>query len=255
MATLTELSASRHANLKVRPDCVVDVVGQQHVVTVRAAEVGLAAGGMPIFVTASPQSGQRGLSALVSFENGENMMVEDGRWVGHYEPSVLRSYPLFLMQSDSDPRGYAVGIDESSTAFSETEGEALFDDTGNASAMQSQRTKLLEAGIDDDRRTQIFVQRLGELGLLRSVDVLVQYASGEGKTIQGLQTIDEDTLMQLESEALTELHRDGYLLIMHAMLLSISQVNRLIRAQNNREHLPDIAGVKLQSARDAGEAV
>ncbi len=254
MPTLTELSPTRHAGMKVRPHCVIDIVGKQHVITVRAAEVGLAAGGMPIFVTASTQSGQRGLSAVVSLEDGNNMLVENGEWVGHYEPAVMRSYPLFLMQSDTDPRGYSVGIDEASDAFSESDGEALFDDTGNASALQSQKVKLLEASIEDDRQTHFFLKRLDELGLLRSVDLLIHYESGEGKTIKGLQTIDEDALMQLEGDTLTQLHQDGYLLIMHAMLLSISQMNRLIRAQNSRDDLPNVAHVKLQTGRDAGEA-
>ena len=110
---------------------------------------------------------------------------------------------------------------------------------------------LLDASVEEDVQTFHFLKVLDDLGLQKSVDVVVRYESGETQTIRGLSTIDEDKLSAVTAEQLVELNRKGYLIPMHAMLISIFQLNQLVRRQGKREDLRPIAQVKLELAKDA----
>ena len=250
MTELVELTSSKHGGLRVVDNCSLDVAAKQHVVNLRAAEIGKAVSGFPVFMTRNPQSGAWALSAVCSFESGQNLFVENARWTATYLPTAMQTYPLFLMRSPAGENSYTVGIDEQSPAFSRERGEALFDEQGKASLYLSKTTALLQADIKNDIKTYQFLARLDELGLMKSVDVRVHYTDDSVNTIRGLHTIDEDKLQSLAPEQLQELNKNGYLLSIHAMLVSTFQLNSLIKKHNQREGVTAVRQVKLESSKD-----
>jgi hypothetical protein len=254
MPELIELNSSKHKGLKVRANCSVELAAKQQIIRLRATEVGRAATNFPVFFTRGSQDGALVLSAFTCFENGQNMFIRDGQWQGTYQPSVMQTYPFFLMRSPSDEKNYTIGIDENNQAFSKEEGELLFDDNGKASMQLSRAKTLLEADIKNDINTYQFAKKLEELALLKIIDLIVQYQAGASQTITGLITIDEDKLNALSAEQLHGLNQQGYLVQIHALLISIYQLNLLIQKQNARSDLPKVSQLKIEVAKDRAAA-
>ena len=84
--------------------------------------------------------------------------------------------------------------------------------------------------------------------------MLVQYGDDAVQTLKGLHTLDEDKLQSLPAEQLQELSKKGYLAPIYAMLVSIFQLNALIRKHNSIDSLNNVKHVKLEVARDSAPA-
>jgi hypothetical protein len=250
MSELVELSSTQHQGLKVRVNCGVEVAATQQIVKLRVNEVGRAAGNFPIFFTRSAQDGALVLSALTSFESQQNMFVKDGQWQSTYQPTAIKTFPFFLMRSKSDAKSYTIGIDEKNQVFSKEHGELLFEGNGKASMHLSRAKVLLEADIQNDIHTFQFGKELEQMGLLKSIDLVVQYQDGTNQSITGLITIDEDKINTLSAEQLHGLNQQGYLVQIHALLISIYQLNSIIQKQNSRIDLPKVAQLKIEVAKD-----
>lgn len=254
MPELVELNEEAHRDLRIREGSAVEIAANQHVINIRATELPQAVTDFPVFFTRDPNSGDFSASIVTSFEAGQNLYVTDGEWNGLFLPSSMHTYPLFLMKSEKDDRGYTVGIDEANAALSTAEGQRLFEESGKATLFLSDLTRRLQAGAEADVQTVYFIEALQKLELLKPVDLLVHYADDAVQTIRGLLTIDEERLKSLSSEQLQELHTQGYLVLIHAVLISIFQLNALIRRQASKPDLKPVKSVKLQVARDVSAA-
>lgn len=249
MVELVELSNEQHGDLRVDRDRAVDVASRQHVINIRANEIAQAASGFPMFFTRDPGSGAFAVSIMTSLESGGNLFVASGHWDALFAPSAMQTYPLFLVNADNE-KGYAVGFDEANPAFSREEGERLFEESGKPSLYLDEMTKLLQAGAEADLQTRYFIDVLQQEELIKAIDLLVHYEDGQVQKIQGLHTLDEERLQAMPADRLAEMNKGGYLLPMHAMLMSIFQLNALIRRQSKRDDLRPVKAVKLQVARD-----
>ncbi|NNC57949.1 MAG: SapC family protein [Woeseiaceae bacterium] len=254
MKQLVELDSETHRNCRVAENCALQFATAQHMMPIHAAEAGQAVCNFPVFFSRSPNTGRWALSAVTSLEVGRNLFVEDGQWTATYVPTGMQTYPLFLMQSPTEENKYTVGVIGHDNVLSQEAGEALFDGNGNASIYLSQVTKLLEAGIENEVQTRLFAQRLDELDLLKPINVNVHYDDGSIHTNTGLHTINEDKLQAMSPEQLGELNTKGYLLLVHAMLVSIFQLNSLVRKHNQVAGSRPVKQVKLEIARDIATA-
>lgn len=254
MPELIKLSPEKHGHLKVVPDCALKLAASQHVMNIRVSELGKVVSSFPVFLIRNAHTGNWALSAVTAFAPGHNLFVEEGSWLAIYQPAGMQTYPLFLMQSADDEQGYTIGIDEQSDAFSTEQGEPLFDQNGKASLYLGRITNLLEADIKDDVRTFRFANKLQELGLIKAMDVSVHYESGPVRTLKGLHTIDEDRLQAMPNEQLGELNKKGYLAPIYAMLVSLFQLNLLIKQNNTGGKRDRVTQVKLEIARDSEAA-
>lgn len=249
MAELIELSSKKHCNVKVNTNAGLDFVSALHVMNVRVPEVGMAVSSFPIFFTRNAHNGDWGLSAISSFNSGLNLFVENKQWTATYQPSCMRTYPLYLMQAEQGENNYTIGIDESNAVFSTDEGNALFDNESKATPYLHQMTKLLEADIKNDIQTYEFAKTLESLNLFKTIDLVISYHDETAQTLKGLHTIDEDKLQALSAEQLFELNQKGYLSPIHAILVSIFQLNLLVQKNNARSDLLAIKNIKLELSR------
>ena len=249
MAKLVELSSHAHQTLKVVPSAVIQHISQQHVLHVSALEIAHAATCFPIFITRNNVNGAWAFSAMTSFNVNQNLFVEDGQWQPIYQPSSLRTYPLFLMQSPQDNAQYCVGFDPESKAFSETEGKPLFVEAGQASEHLAMVSKLLETDLQNMQQSAKFAHTLESLNLLKSIDINVYYTDSQFNTIKGLHTNDEDAFRVLPADELAKLNEAGYLMPIHAMLLSIFQLNVLINKNNALTENKMVSTVKMEVSK------
>lgn len=251
--TPVPLVAADHGALKLRSSAQVDFAKTQHVILIRAAEIAMAAASMPVFLNRHGASGAWLFSAMTSFVPGQNWFVRDERWDATYWPSFLATYPFFMVPAATDSAELAIGIIPGSPAFSAEEGVALFDDSGKPSLEVTQLEKVLRDDLEKDAQSRAFAEVLLQHKLNRPVDVVVTRASGETHTIRGLHAIDEEALRALSNDVLLDLNSRGYLLAIHALLISMSQVNTLVRRSAMFESDP-VARVRLEVARDPGTA-
>jgi hypothetical protein len=252
--TLTELTLSAHADLKVDPQGAINIAAKQHLINLKVGEVGMAVSSFPVFISRVSETTDWNVSAINSFQLGDNLFVQNDAWIGTHLPIGMQTYPFFLMRSPSDTKNFTIGIDETNSVFSKEEGEALFED-GKASIRLSQATAQLELEVKHDVHTYKFTKKVEELGLVRAMDLQVQYHNGTVNTLKGLNTIDELALQELDSEKFEELRKENYLMPLHSMLTSIFQFNNLIKLHNLKHPDNTIAQVKLEVPKEeAAEA-
>ena len=250
MTQLVELNQEKHANLKVKKNSALHIAKSQHAINLRVVELSKAACNFPLFFTRVDETGDLALSAMTSFEPGTNLFVQKGQWLSTYFPSTMQTFPIFLMQKEGGEKNYTLGIEESNSAFSETEGEALFDEKGAASIYLSQMKAILEANISDIVHSFQFLNTVNEYDLLKALDLKVHYVDGTINVLKGLYTIDEDTLKDLPKEDFLKLNERGYLPPIYSMLFSLYQLNALIKMHNTVEHSSKISQVKMEVSKD-----
>lgn len=250
MLEFAPLTNVNHRDLRVVDNAANKFAAKQHVLRIQATEVGRAGTDFPVLFSRSPSDNRWALSAITSLEAETNLFVKDGRWTAAFRPMSLDTHPLYLVNAPGTEEGFAIGIAENSDDFSRESGERLFDDEGNPSEYLSGVTKRLEEGLQEEMRSQAFVQTIDEIGMLRAIDMHVQYEDGTVKTITGLMVPDEEKLRNLTAEQLLELNQKGYLVPIHASLASTFQLAALVKRHNDAG-LQRVREVTISLSQDA----
>lgn len=201
---------------------------------------------MPIIFIKDPNSDTTHSIAMLGIEQGVNVFMKDGKWSGHVVPLNIQRYP-FDVRPDGDK--LAVFIDENSDLVGK-EGEPLFTD-GDASPFLDNRQKLLSDLANSELATRDFVNKIKELDLLDSIVIRVQYANGQQRNINGMQTISEKRLQALDTDTIADLHKSGYLGAMYAVLMSLGQLNRLVQLTQTSDN--PVKSLQLQAEAPATE--
>lgn len=249
--TLVELNNTTHKDLKIKNTAVIDHIATQHLMSLRATELGQAATCFPIFATKNSHNEFWTFSAMTSFAPEQNLFVDNDKFNAIYRPTGIQSYPFYLMNSPKKENTYSVGILEDQGDFSKTTGEALFNEKGEPTDATKRRVQLLEADVLKDAQTANFCKALEELDLFKSINMNVLLLDGDSKRIKGLHVINEDRFKNLTIEEIDKLHKSGYLMAIHAMMISILQVNKLIALNNEDPKRAQIVEVKMQAAETA----
>ncbi|MGJ8675607.1 MAG: SapC family protein, partial [Pseudoalteromonas sp.] len=233
------------------PNAAVEYAKTQHLVNLRANEIAKVACDLPIFLARNAQNGSYTISALTSFNAGQSLLVNNNQWQALYTPVCMQTHPLHLMTREANSSDYFIAIDEQSSAVNSQHGEALFDAKGNPSLFLNSQQKLLESDLKNDYQTYQFTQEVVRLGLIKNIDIALQFEQGETQTIQGLSTVDEDKLQTLDSNTIAELQKKGYLSVLNSMLISLFQLNALVKLHNQHSDLKPLKQIKLELSRDS----
>jgi hypothetical protein len=197
MATRTELSSKQHTGLKIAPNAQIKHAAKLHMMTLSASEIANASTCFPVFASRNKTSDSWVFSSMTSFELEQNLYVQNTQWTPFFYPMSLRTYPLFLMQSDKDENTYTVGFDAQSDALSMIEGIDLFQENGKATEYLTDITQMLNITTGKLKQSYEFGNVLEQLGLFKEIDLNVQYEDGTVNLIKGLYTINEDVLQTL----------------------------------------------------------
>lgn len=233
MTSLVELNPTDHKNLKVVANVAGKLASQMQIVNITAQEIPQACSEFPVFFTRNSQTGDWGASVLISLLQNTSPMLEGEQWQGLYTPNFLRTYPLYPMRRE-DSNTYSLGIDPASPHLSDTEGEPLYTEDGKDSAFLDGVRRMIDSDIKSGYQTYLMTKELAEQGLFKAVDLVLQFKDGTRQNLHGLFTINEENFQKLSAEKLQEYHQKGYLVVMHAVLTSMYQLNRLVRLH---EHL------------------
>lgn len=173
---------------------------------------------------------------LLSLRNaGHDMVAADGTWTGSYIPSFIRRYPFALTTEGT------VCFDEGSNAFSETEGDPLFDETGKNTELLDHVIRFLNQFDAELKRTREFCDYLKAHDLLKPFNAEIGRDSGSPIRLEGMFTVDEKRFSELKGEELEEWFRKGWVGWTYAHLHSIGALGTLSR------------GIAEAAARDGAE--
>lgn len=244
MALLTALSLKQHGKLHVSGDSAVEFAKDKHMLAIRVTEVSPASASFPVFVTRQT-NGDLSLSAVTSFQAGQNLFVKDKAWDSIFQSTTMKAYPIFLMRSDDGGPEPVLGIDGAANLRMDG-GKALFDPSGKPALWLSQMRAMLTQDAQNSVHSREFCKTLNDLKLTRALNLTLSFEDGDSSTITGLHTINEDVLQTLSSEKLIELRDRGYLAPIYAMLSSVQQLNALIRRHNALKDYPTIKRISLE---------
>ncbi|MBX2846901.1 MAG: SapC family protein [Acidiferrobacterales bacterium] len=254
MAELVELSPEAHGDLKLDPLAALGIAKRTHIMSLRVTEISRAACEVPVFLTKSGQDGSWLISSITSLEVEKNLFVRDDKWQGLYQPSGMATYPFFLMRHPKEENQFTIGIDPEHDAFKAEDGVRLFEDDKKAGMHLSRVTQILQEDMRNDVHTHQFCKYISDLGLIRALDVVVAYEGGKVNTLKGLSTIDEEKLAGLSEEQFKELREKNYLAPLYSLLISLYQLNHLIRLHNDQEGVERITQVSMGAEKDENAA-
>ena len=171
--------------------------------------------------------------AVLGLQPGNNLFVApDWRWIGHYIPAAVRSYPFRLAQTEDGQQ--VLCIDEDSGLVSEsTVGEFFFADDGQPAQSTLDILNFLTQIEQSRAITSGACAVLQKHALICPWPISLKTSNGD-QQIAGLFQIDEDALNQLSQEELLEVRNAGALPIAYCQLLSkqhLPVLGQLIEAQ------------------------
>jgi hypothetical protein len=240
MTQIVPLNKEAHRMLKVDGRASPAYGDKQNFVQVIVNEFAHLVVRYPILFAKNAGTGQFYCGAMLGFDEGENLFLEEWRERETYRPLALQRMPFYA-------QGPAIAIDLDHPRVGAEGGQPLFDHTGRPSrylqgiiwAFQD-----LKPGIET---TRVFIARLLELKLIEPIDIEVELDDGTKHQCAGLYTINQDVLAKLPDAVVVELFRRGYLTLIDLMIASLRQLPLMARRKNSRllEGTENIAGLRV----------
>lgn len=223
---ITPITKEAHLNIKVKPIDNFDFVSDTHIASIMVHEFSRASSIYPIVFLEDKEQDQFRPVVLVGLEEGENLFVQDNKWNASYIPAIIRRYPFALAQTGEEGR-YTVCIDEESEFVNEEEGQALFDEDGEAGEVIERVKKYLTELQQMEQFTKEFCDYMKSNNMFTPLNMKVRVGD-EVKNINGAYVINEERFNSLSDEKFLELRTKKYIPVTYAHLSSLAQIERLI---------------------------
>jgi hypothetical protein len=191
----------------------------------------------PIFFIKNKESNEYEAVCLFGFEEDENLFLSEEGWQASYIPLAVQRYPFLIGFKEKIEAGVptqeaVVHVDMAHPSISTTEGQPVFLEGGGNSPLLERITSVLMTINQGYPSSKSFSQALSEFDLVESLKMNIQINEKESHSLDGLFTINEDKVRELDDTQLGVLHRSGYLQHIYMVLASTLNVNKLIRLKN-----------------------
>jgi len=175
--------------------------------------------------------------AVLGLTAGENLYLEDARWVAKtYVPAYTRRYPFCMAQvrlNDAVQQDRLICVER---AFVDDAGEALFDAEGKALPRWEEIQRLLTEYEADLERTREMCAILNDYALLEPFSMQATVKAGGGAMqLTGMHRVAEAKLEHLNANQLKNLMRKGILARAYLHLLSLDNFSRLLERRVGRD--------------------
>ena len=229
------LSQTKHKGLKVKTTDNIDHFGSSHFCRVTVSEFADAGLQSPVIFLKNP-AGKFFAAAMWGFEPGENLFVEDGKWVGSYMPAIVRGYPFAVLPDPDKTEHFYIGLFEDSPYINADEGDLIIGDDGEPTEQMKQAQEFLTQIYQQDQLTNAFLDKLESLGLIIEQTLqMTNPETGEQKGTDGVFVIDREKLEKLSDEDFLALGRDGSLGAIFAHLMSLQGLKHLVQRRTTRQ--------------------
>jgi hypothetical protein len=227
VTNIVVLNTQAHKNVRVRARASARFGDGQRFVATVIGEFALLAVHYPILLSKDAETGAFYAGAMLGFDDGENLFLDEATGFDAYRPLNLQRAPFFAAGDD-------LAIDLDSPRVSETDGERLFDDDGAPTAYLQGVIAAFRELKRGTELTKRFIETLLALKLVETVTLDLAFDDGTRRITEGLYTIDQDALRALPDAAVVDLFRTGYLQLIYLMIGSLKQVPVLARRKNLR---------------------
>ena len=227
MTRIVPLSKETHKTLTVDPRASAAYGDNQRFTHVIAKEFPLLVVHYPILFSKDANTGEFYCGAMLGFDEGENLFLEEWRDLEFYRPLGLQRVPFYAQGPD-------VAIDLDHPRVGVAGGTALFTEFGEPTRYLQRiiwAFQDLNSGI---AVTRSFITALLQLQLIEPISVEAEFEDGTMRDCAGLYTVNQDVLSALPDQAVVDLFRLGYLRLMHLMIASLKQFPILARKKNGR---------------------
>lgn len=227
MARIVPLSKETHKSLKVDARASAAYGDNQRFAHVIASEFPQLLVHYPILFSKDKNTGEFYCGAMLGFDEGENLFLEEWQDLQFYRPLSLQRVPFYA-------HGPEVAIDLDHPRVGVEDGKPLFTEFGQPTRyLQSiiWAFQDLKPGIEV---TKHFIARLLELNLIEPVEIEAEFDDGRIINCEGLYTVNQESLARLPDAVVVELFRRGYVRLIHYMLASLKQFPVLARKKNGR---------------------
>ncbi len=232
---LQPLNSGQHGKLKLKRDFTVPGVSQTHAIPVTVEEFTHAQRSFPIIFSAGDEPIPL---ALMGLNEGVNTFLDaDGKPIETmaYMPAYLRRYPFILAKLQPTSDELSLCFDPTSGAFSEDDGEPLFDDEGQPTELTRNILQFCEQFETAGLRTQAFMNDLKSSGLLMEGEVSIQPDGVEQPFLyRGFRMIDEEKLRELRGDELRKMNQSGMLPLIYAHLMSLALIRDVFFRQTSQ---------------------
>lgn len=246
----TALEKNKHKALKLRTDIGLDFAKQANSVPLAAVEFFKAGRNFPIFFIKKADESYIPV-ALLSLRKDEHDL--DDRFNGYYVPIFIRRYPFALTDEG------LVIVDESSqhlTYDESPQAQDLFDQTDSTDKADEGHTKTLSEVIKFLRTadaayksTEAFTKALADKNVLKPFATTVSYKSVKVK-LDGLYTIDEESLRGLDDQTALEWFKSNYLAWSYAQMNSVDSLATLAELQAEAQEAKAVQANATQYKQD-----
>ncbi|WP_343642781.1 SapC family protein [Roseateles sp.] len=230
---LVPVDRVQHKNTRMKVGAqVLDRVAPLNSLFIAVAEFADASAEYPVVfvrIGTAPEGQRPAVAPLAVFglKQGSNLFVKDGQWTGRYVPAYVRRWPFAMARIEENSNDMALCLDAGAGAFSETEGEPLFKEDGEASELLLNAKQFCEDFEREAERTRQACELLQDLDLLQDMRFEAQLPSGEKLDVDGFMTINEKALAELPDAKIVELHRNGLLEVITMHRQSLRLMSRL----------------------------
>ncbi len=214
-----------HRKLRVHAQAGAQYGDNQRFVAVVVNEFHALAMHYPILFSKDADTGQFYCGAMLGFDAGENLFLDDYRSLSVYRPLNLQRGPFLTSGSD-----LAIDLDHPRVAADGD--QELFTETGEPSRYLQSIMGLMRDLRPGLERTRIYIDTLLGLKLIEPMTVSARFDDGSNREISGLYTINRDQLKELADAAVLDLFRRGYLQLIYLMLASLDHVSALLQKKN-----------------------
>lgn len=229
------LMPNEHGDLRVRTDSAAELGDAVMSCFTVPSEFRSLQHNFPILFRRNEETGRFSALALMGFESGENLFLQDGRWDADTKPMAMAIQPFLLGRSASGDGQSQVHVDLDHPRIAKgDEGVLLFDSVGRPTPHMERIGEMLAELDEGYRSSDDFFAVLDRYGLLEPFFLDVTLKSGSQHRMVGYHLINEDKLRALEPGAVAELHAAGHLMPVFMALASLSSLSDLIERKNRR---------------------
>ncbi|MSR15909.1 MAG: hypothetical protein EXR86_15430 [Gammaproteobacteria bacterium] len=222
---LVLLDRTKHRERGIRANAA-SFAAELHVIYLSVIEFVPAARHYPI-VFATGENNSLVPCAVLGFEPGQNLMVQNGAWSPDlYCPAYVRRYPFCTVELDHAGPKTAICVDERGLDHTRP---YLFDAEGNETPRWRELQRFVEEMEGARRQTEAFTQQLNTLELLEPFEADVNPSIGKRQRLMGMQRVSEDRLKALPDATVKSLLLNGYLARIYAHLTSLDNFHALLQ--------------------------
>lgn len=219
------LDRGQHKELRLQPNADMLFAAKNQAVPLLVAEFAEACLEYPI-VFAKGQDGQWLALALTGLQAGTNAMIDKkGQWQARYVPASVRRYPFILAEGANQQLSLAADLAAPQLG---KEGEPLFDDKGEPTALAKNVMQLLADFQAQAQRSAAMAQQLDQAGLLNQQNLQVRLGDGRRAVVEGVWIINEAKLRELPDDKIAAWFKGGELAAIHAQMLSLRNLMPLL---------------------------